>query len=306
MSEPTRCGFVAIAGRPNVGKSTLLNRLIGQKISITSRKPQTTRHRLLGVKTLGPDQIVYVDTPGLQIQPTKAMNRYMNRAALSSLEDVDVVIGMVEALKWKDQDDFVLEQLRPLSCPIILAVNKIDRVEPREALMPYLQELASKLPRAEIFPLSARQGENVEALEREVRKYLPESPLLFPEDYVTDRSQRFLAGELIREKLMRALGEELPYQLTVEVEHFGAMREEEGRSTNKKLLHVAATIWVERSGQKRIVIGKQGQVLKQVGAAARAEMESLFAQKIYLQLWVKVRSGWSDDEQSLRQWGYGE
>jgi len=231
------------------------------------------------------------------------MNRYMNRAALSSLEGVDVVICMIEALQWQERDDYVVSRLQHVACPVILAVNKIDRITDRGKLLPFLDQITSKLPKAEVFPLSAKRGDNVDALEREVRKHLPQAPWLFPEDYITDRSQRFLAAELIREKLMRMLGDEIPYQLTVEIEHFGFMRVPENTS-KPPLLHLAAIIWVERPGQKRIVIGKHGQVLKQVGAAARQEMEVMFDSKIFLQLWVKVRAGWSDDERSLKQLGY--
>ncbi len=316
MSEttpfPTQCGYVAIAGRPNVGKSTLLNRLIGQKISITSAKPQTTRHRLLGIKTLEHTQIVYVDTPGLQAEPQRAMNRYMNRTAFSSLEGVDVLLCVIEAGNPRDRDEMVFAVLEKNHAPVILAINKIDRLKERGQLLPAIQELRERFAFAAIVPISAKQGDNVQALETEILRHLPQAPFVFPEDYITDRSQRFLAAELIREKLMRLLGAEVPYQLTVEIEHFGFMRPPQEDNTPKAnsarppLLHIAAVIWVERPGQKRIVIGNQGQVLKQVGTQAREDMEKLFDSKIFLQLWVKVRAGWPDDERMLTQLGYVE
>lgn len=292
------CGYVAIAGRPNVGKSTLLNHLLGQKLSITSRKPQTTRHTLLGIKTEGENQIIYVDTPGLQAQPQRALNRYMNRVAQGVLGQVDVMLFMVEALQWRDEDTHVLKLLQAQQVPILLLVNKIDKVKEREQLLPYLQKIAKQHDFLEVIPLSANRGDNLAELEQRLISLLPEGPPLFPDDYITDRSERFLASEMVREKLMRRLGAELPYRLSVEIEHFS--EEEEGR------LHIAAVIWVEKPSQKAIVIGKGGRLLKAVGTEARLDMENLFECKVFLQLWVKIKSGWSDDERTLKRFGYTE
>ncbi len=292
-----RCGFVALVGRPNVGKSTILNRLVGQKISITSRRPQTTRHRILGIKTDEQAQIVFVDTPGLHARQPRAMNRYLNRAAIDSLRDVDVVVFVVEGTRWQEDDDWVLEKLEQLSCPVILAINKIDRVADKTDLLPQLEVLSEKRAFAELIPICAKNGDHLQQLEAAVRKRLPESPPYYSEDQVTDRSERFLAAELVREKLFRKLGEEIPYGLTVEIERF---RKE------KKTLHVYALIWVEKDSQKAIVIGKKGERLKEVGTEAREDMQRIFGQKVFLQLWVKVKEGWADDERALRSLGYNE
>jgi GTP-binding protein Era len=289
------CGTIAIVGRPNVGKSTLLNRLIGQKLSITSRKPQTTRHRILGIKTTASAQLIYVDTPGVHRDGTRAMNRYMNRAALTAIHDVDAIVFVTEGLQFTDEDQFVLDQLRDAQAPVLLVINKVDEIAEKERLLPHLQHMAAKREFADIFPLSARKGDNVEALERKLVALLPEAEAVFPEDQLTDRNERFLAAEFIREKLMRALGQEVPYALTVEIEQF----KQEGR-----LRRIAAVIWVEREGQKRIVIGKSGEMLKNVGKQAREDMEKLFGGKVFLELWVKVREGWSDDDRALRSLGY--
>jgi len=294
-TDKFRCGFVALVGRPNVGKSTILNRLVGQKISITSRRPQTTRHRILGIKTDKHQQIVFVDTPGLHAKQPRAMNRYLNRAAVDILADVDVVVFVVDATRWQDDDDWVLEKLKNLSCPVIAAVNKVDRLGDKAALLPQLQMLADKHAFAEIIPLSAKTGDQLQTLEAAVRQRLPESPPFYAEDQVTDRSERFLAAELVREKLFRKLGEEVPYGLTVEIERF---KEE------NKVLHIYALIWVEKASQKPIVIGNKGQLLKDVGREARQDMQQAFGQKVFLQLWVKVKEGWADDERALRSLGY--
>jgi len=294
MSE-YRCGFVALVGRPNVGKSTILNRLVGQKVSITSRRPQTTRHRILGIKTMADAQIVFVDTPGLHARQPRAMNRYLNRAAADSLHDVDVVVLVLEGTRWLEDDDWVLEKLRQLSCPVIAVINKIDRVADKKALLPYLDELAHKRDFAALIPVCARTGAHLDELEAAVRNYLPESPPLFPEDQVTDRSERFLAAELVREKLFRKLGEEVPYGLTVEIESF---------KNDERTLHIHALIWVEKSGHKAMVIGAKGERLKAVGREAREDMEKIFGQKVFLQLWVKVKEGWADDERALHSLGY--
>ncbi len=291
----TRCGFVAIVGRPNVGKSTLLNHLVGQKVSITSSKPQTTRHRVIGIKTAEGAQAIYVDTPGLHGGRGRAIDRAMSRAALGALQDVDLVVFVVEALRWTGDDARVAERLRDLRVPVILAVNKVDRVERKEDLLPYLEELGTRGSFAEVIPVSARAGIQLDVLEREVGRRLPESAPLFSTDQVTDRSERFLAGEIIREKLMRRLGQEVPYRLTVEIERFS----EEGATTT-----IDAVIWVEKPGQKAIVIGAEGKMLKAVGEEARADIERMLEKRVYLGLWVKVREGWSDDDRALRQLGY--
>ena len=290
-----RCGYVALVGRPNVGKSTILNRLVGQKISITSRRPQTTRHRILGIKTDAAAQIVFVDTPGLHAQQPRAMNRYLNRAAADALRDIDVVVLVLEGTRWHEDDDWVLEMLQRVSCPVIAAINKTDRVTDKKALLPYLAALAEKRHFAALIPVCARTGERLNELEAAVRSYLPESPPLFPEDQVTDRSERFLAAELVREKLFRKLGEEIPYGLSVEIERF---------RTENSTLHIHALIWVEKSGHKPIVIGARGERLKEVGREAREDMERAFGQKVFLNLWVKVKEGWADDERVLQSLGY--
>lgn len=291
----TRCGYVAIVGRPNVGKSTLLNHILGQKLAITSRKPQTTRHNMLGIKTEGDVQAVYVDTPGLHKHNDKALNRYMNRSASSALKDVDVVVFVVDRTRWTDEDQLVLEKVQHVKCPILLAVNKSDRLEDKSELLPHLNWLAEQLPQAEIVPISALQGQNLDTLEKLVGERLPESEHFYPEDQITDRSSRFLAAELIREKIMRQLGAELPYQITVEIEEF----KQEGR-----ILHIHGLILVERDGQKKIIIGDKGERIKRIGADARKDMETMFDSKVMLNLWVKVKGGWSDDERALRSLGY--
>ncbi|PIA74693.1 GTPase Era [Ectopseudomonas toyotomiensis] len=291
----TRCGYVAIVGRPNVGKSTLLNHILGQKLAITSRKPQTTRHNMLGIKTEGEIQAVYVDTPGLHKQNDKALNRYMNRSASTALKDVDVVVFVVDRMRWTDEDQLVLEKVQHVKCPILLAVNKSDRLEDKSELLPHLNWLAEQLPQAEIVPISALQGQNLDTLEKLVGERLPESEHFYPEDQITDRSSRFLAAELIREKIMRQLGAELPYQITVEIEEF----KQEGR-----ILHIHGLILVERDGQKKIIIGDKGERIKRIGQEARKDMETMFDSKVMLNLWVKVKGGWSDDERALRSLGY--
>ncbi|MFP5382867.1 MAG: GTPase Era [Gammaproteobacteria bacterium] len=290
-----RCGYVAIVGRPNVGKSTLLNRLIGQKLSITSRRPQTTRHQVLGIATDGNVQAIYVDTPGMHRAANRAINRYMNRAAFSSLEGVDVVIFVVEGLKWTDDDALVLERLAGATAPVLLVVNKIDEMADKQKLLPHLQWLAQQFAFAEIVPLSARGGHNVDTLAKLVAARLPRQEHVFGPDELTDRSLRFLAAELIREKVMRQIGDEIPYQLAVEVESF----KEEGN-----LYHIHAAILVEKDGQKAIVIGRAGERLKKIGSQARQDMEKLFGCKVMLELWVKVRGGWADDERALKSLGY--
>lgn len=292
-----RCGYVAIVGRPNVGKSTLLNHILGQKLAITSRKPQTTRHNMLGIKTEGNVQAIYVDTPGLHKKSDKALNRYMNRSASAALKDVDVVVFVVDRDRWTEEDQLVLERVQYVQGPVLLAVNKTDRMDEKGDLIPHLSWLQEQLPNAELVPISALQGHNLDTLERLVAERLPEGDHFFPEDQITDRSSRFLAAELVREKIMRQLGAELPYQITVEIEEF----KQEGR-----VLHIHALILVERDGQKKIIIGDSGERIKRIGQDARKDMEVLFDSKVMLNLWVKVKGGWSDDERALRSLGYND
>lgn len=291
----TYCGYVAIIGRPNVGKSTLLNRILGQKLSITSHKPQTTRYQILGIKTENNRQTIYVDTPGLHRKIKYAINQYMNRVAQQALLDVDVIGFMVDALHWTEDDEWILSKLKKVKRPIILLVNKVDKVQPKSLLLPRLAELANKGTFTEIVPLSAKNGKNVAEFATLAAKLLPPGPFLFPDDQLTDRSDRFLAAEIIREKLTRALHQELPYALAVEIEEF---------KTKKKMLHISAVIWLERAGQKAIVIGEKGEGLKLIGQNARLELEKLFDKKIFLKLWVKVKENWSDDAKVLKSLGY--
>jgi GTP-binding protein Era len=292
-----RCGYVAIVGRPNVGKSTLLNHILGQKISITSRKPQTTRHQVVGIKTENNCQLIFVDTPGLHKDAGKAINRYMNRAASSAIKDVDLVVFVVDRTAWTEEDAMVLEQIQRAGLPTMLVVNKVDLLADKAELLPHLQVLADKGDFAAILPVSALHKHNVAELEAEILKLLPESKHFFPEDQITDRSQRFLAAEIVREKIMRQLGDELPYAITVEIEEFA----QEGA-----VLHISAVIFVERKGQKKILIGDKGSRLRSIGTDARRDMELLFDSKVMLRLWVKVKSGWSDDERALRSLGYDD
>lgn len=297
MTVSTRAGHAALLGRPNVGKSTLLNRLIGQKLSITAPKPQTTRHVISGIQTLPEAQIVYVDTPGLHRQNRRALNRYLNRAAASVLGYVDVVVFLIEALRWTEEDQEILRRLADYSGPVVLAVNKVDRVADKPRLLPFLREMAGRRTFAEVVPLAALKGDNVAALEQVIVRLLPIGEFLFPADQITTISERFLAAELVREKLTRLLREELPYALTVEIERFV----EEGR-----LARIHAVIWVERESQKGIVIGEGGATLREVGRQAREELERLLDRRVYLETWVKVREGWSDDERALRSLGYAD
>ncbi len=297
LNQTKKCGLVAIVGRPNVGKSTLMNNILEQKISITSKKPQTTRHRILGIHTEGDEQTVYVDTPGLHKEEKRAINKLMNRAASSALGDVEVVLFVVEALKWHEDDEMVLNKIRRSKKPTLLLINKVDTIKHKEELMPFLQMVSDKHTFEEIIPISAEKGTNVEPIKAAVSSFLPENPFFFPEDDVTDRSSRFMAAEIVREKLMRFMGEELPYSATVEIEQF---------KWDEKMWRINALILVEREGQKKMVIGKKGEKLKIIGRDARQDLERLLDAKVYLELWVKVKSGWADDERALRSLGYGE
>jgi len=292
-----RCGYIAIVGRPNVGKSTLLNHILGQKLSITSRKPQTTRHKLLGIKTTEDTQFIYVDTPGLHQGQKKAINRYMNRAVTTAIQDVDVVLFMIEKLQWLPEDEVVAQRLADVKCPVILVINKVDTIDDKEMLLPHIQKLLEQVNVEEIIPVSALNNQNLDRLEEIVRVRLPEDDFFYAEDQITDKSSRFLAAEIIREKITRQLGDELPYQMTVEIEEFT----QEG-----KILHINALILVEREGQKRILIGDKGDRLKKIGQQSREDMQTLFDSKVMLKTWVKVKSGWSDDERALRSLGYDD
>ena len=293
-SPPRRCGLVAIVGRPNVGKSTLLNALVGQKISITSKKPQTTRHRITGVRSAGATQFVFVDTPGFVARRGSALDRVLNRAVDGALADVDAVLFVVEAGRFGLDDAKVLA-LVPPDKPAILVANKVDAVRRRRELLPWLADMQQRHPFAEFVPMSARRQEDVERLCAIVEKHLPERPWLYDEEALTDRSERFLAGEIVREKLFRLTGDELPYTSTVVVDRY----EEEG-----SLRRIATTIVVEREAHKAIVIGAGGERIKRIGTEARIELERLLGAKVFLELWVKVRSGWADDEAHLRGYGY--
>ena len=295
-NQKTYCGFIAIVGRPNVGKSTLLNKILGQKISITSRKAQTTRHRIVGIHTEGAYQAIYVDTPGLHIEEKRAINRLMNRAASSAIGDVDLIIFVVEGTKWTEDDEMVLNKLRAAKAPVVLAINKIDNVKEKDELLPHITELSQKFDFVEILPISAQRGKNVHILQKIVRDSLREGVHHFPEEYITDRSQRFMASEIIREKLMRFTGEELPYSVTVEIEQF--------KVNERGVYEINGLILVEREGQKKMVIGAKGQKIKTIGIEARADMQRLFDAQVHLELWVKVKSGWADDERALRSLGY--
>jgi GTP-binding protein Era len=293
-----RCGIAALVGRPNVGKSTLLNALLGSKVSIVSPKPQTTRTRIHGVLTRPGLQIVFADLPGIHTKQPRAINRYMNRTALSSLADSDVNLFVIEALRWTDEDERALAELRQAGRPIVLVINKVDRAKPKERLLPFIDEIVRKADFAEVVPLSALKRNNLERLPDVIARYLPESPQLYPPDQLTDVSDRFMAAEIVREKLTRRLQEEVPYGLVVEIEGMGEAEDEPGK------LVIQAVIWVERTGQKAIVIGKGGELLKEVGRAARLELRHHFGKPVHLELWVKVREGWSDDESALRSFGF--
>ncbi|MFQ0996800.1 GTPase Era [Gilliamella sp. CG25] len=300
MTETTQhCGFVAIVGRPNVGKSTLLNQLLGQKVSITSRKAQTTRHRIVGIDTQGNDQIIYIDTPGLHIEEKRAINRLMNRAASSSIGDVELVIFVVEGTHWTDDDEMVANKLKDCKSPVLLVINKIDNVTDKTQLLPHIQEISQKINFLDVVPISAEKGEGIDIIKDIVKKHLPVGEHHFPEDYITDRSQRFMASEIIREKLMRFLGDELPYSVTVEIEQF-KVDERTG------MYRINGLILVERDGQKKMVIGNKGEKIKKIGIEARKDMQSFFDTKVHLELWVKVKAGWADDERALRSLGYSD
>jgi GTP-binding protein Era len=289
--------MVTLAGRPNVGKSTLLNRLVGLKISITSSRAQTTRHRLLGIKTTEYAQIVYVDTPGLHTDNNGVMNRYMNRVAAASLHDVDCVVLLIAAGGWTRGDEYPLKLATKPGIPVILAINKLDQLKDRARLLPLMESSSRKADFVEIVPVSARTGANIDDLEKAILKQLPEQPFLYPVDQISDRGERFLAAELIREQIFRGFQQEIPYDSAVRIEQFRRA---------KGALNIEATIWVEKEGQKPILIGKDGLRLKSIGSRARLAMQKQFGAKVHLQLWVKLRKGWADSETALRSLGYAD
>lgn len=291
----THCGYIALIGRPNVGKSTLLNRILQQKLSITSRKPQTTRHSIIGIRSEEDYQFVFVDTPGIHQGSKKAMNRIMNKTAQSVLRDVDVVVFLVDSMQWKAEDDYVLHLIKAVQVPCILAVNKVDKIADKSQLLPWLENVGQKHDFAAMIPLSAKTGVQVDSLLARLPAYMPEGPHLFPDDQITDRPTRFLCAELLREKIFRRCGQELPYSTTVDIESF----QEEGN-----LIRIHALILVDRDNHKRMIIGDKGSKLKEMASSARMDMEQLLGKKVFLQCWCKVKSGWSDDERLLKQLGY--
>jgi GTP-binding protein Era len=294
-SSTFRAGMVAIVGRPNVGKSTLVNALVGRKVSIVTAKPQTTRHRILGVVNRPEAQLVLVDTPGLHESARRVMNQYMNRVAISSSQDADVILFVVEAMRFTDEDVWVWERVRGLKQPLFLVVNKIDRVHPKDQILPFLEEMTQRIPASGIVPISALDSDNLDRLVNLVGSRLPVAPPLFAPDVLTDRDEPFHAAEIVREKLTLKLREELPYGINVQIERFA---EEEGR------IMIHAIIWVERAGQKAIVIGQGGERLREIGRLARIELNDSWQRPVHLELWVKVKENWADSEMALRQFGY--
>ncbi|MBN9287094.1 MAG: GTPase Era [Gammaproteobacteria bacterium 39-13] len=291
----TICGFIAIVGRPNVGKSSLLNSILGKKVSITSFRPQTTRYQVLGIKTQDNIQTVYVDTPGIHLGAKKALNRQMNKIAHQALIDVNAVVFMVEALKWTDEDEHICKTLKNTQCPLIVALNKIDLVPDKGALLSFIEKISQLLPTAQIMPLSVKKQIQVNELENLCRSYLPASPFYFPEDQIINHSEQFHISEIVREKLMRLLEKEIPYATSVQVETL---------EHKKHLIHVNALIWVEREGQKRVVIGEKGSKLREIGIKAREDLERYYGKKVCLKLWVKVNESWSDNMHALHSLGY--
>jgi GTP-binding protein Era len=289
------CGFVTLVGRPNTGKSTLLNCIIGQKLSITSRKPQTTRNHLLGIKSDDTSQIIFTDTPGLQKKPGNLFNRYMNREVFNALSNIDVVVHVIEALNWNEYDENVYKHISKLPAPVILAINKTDRIKNKQDLLPFIDELNTRGFYKEIIPISAKTGQNINVLIESIRKLLPSGEALFPNEQITDRNERYFAAEFIREKLTRSLGDELPYNISITIDRFQVLQ---------RIIKISATIWVANEGQKKIVIGKNGTVLKQAGQLARKDMENMFGKKVFLETWVKIKDKWTSSTQALKQFGY--
>lgn len=291
----TKSGYAALIGRPNVGKSTLLNALLGEKVSIISPKPQTTRWQILGIKTFEDAQIVFVDTPGINREQKRAINRYLNRLASHVLQDADVIVFLIDAVSFRGEDEMVLEKLKHTNKPVILAINKIDLLKDKAELLPVIERMQKKYAFRQIVPISALDEDNLAALQTQIAKLLPPGPMLFPDDQVTDKSIRFRAAEIIREKIIQTTEEEIPYAISVEIEEL----KQEGEITE-----INAVIWVERQGQKIIIIGKKGAHLKKIGMRARLEIEKLIGTKVFLRLWVKIKENWTDDDRALRRFGY--
>ncbi len=307
LADNFRCGYVAIIGRPNVGKSTLMNHLLGQKLSITSRKPQTTRHRITGILTNEQMQAIFVDTPGIHAKEVRAINERMNKTATSALVDVDVVLFVVDSLKWVSDDELVFEKIKSLSVPVIAVINKSDTIKDKGELLPLIEKLYATQAFADVVPVSALRQHNLQQLEKVIEKYLPISEPIYDTEQITDRSERFLASEIIREKIMRTSGDEIPYDLTVQIDTFKeepAHQDPKTGKWRKACTFIDATVFVERQGQKVIIIGDKGEKIKQVGIDARQDMEKLFNKKVMLTIWVKVKRGWSDDERALTSLGY--
>tara|TARA_R110002096_G_scaffold61468_9_gene152785 strand:- start:1835 stop:2737 length:903 start_codon:yes stop_codon:yes gene_type:complete len=292
---PFKVGFVALIGAPNAGKSTLLNHLLGQKISITSRRPQTTRHRILGIKTTDTSQVVYVDTPGMHLGGKKALNKYLNKTADASMLGVDVIVWVKDDMKWDDNDRSIIEKLKQAGTPVVLAINKIDKINNKQSLLPFIQKISLEHAFKSIIPISALTGKQLDEFEGLLLDLLPEGDLMFPEDQITDSSERFMTTEIIREKLIRRLGQEIPHSVTISIDQF---------SVEEKITRIYAVIWVERDGQKNIVIGDKGAGLKEIGSQARVDLERMLDTKVYLNLWVKVKKNWSDSERDLGSLGY--
>jgi len=290
-----KSGFVALIGAPNAGKSTLLNNILGQKISITSRRPQTTRHRILGIKTTEESQVVYVDTPGMHLGGKRALNKYLNKTADVSMMGVDVVVWVKDDMQWDDIDISILEKLKSEGAPVVLAINKIDKISNKEVLLPFIQKISLEHDFKSIVPISALTGKQLGEFEELLIKLLPEADMMFPEDQVTDSSERFMTTEIIREKLIRRLGQEIPHSLSISIDQY---------KVEEKITRIYAVIWVEREGQKNIVIGGKGSGLKEIGTEARLDIEKMLGTKVYLNLWVKVKKNWSDNERELISLGY--
>ena len=295
MSDAFKCGYVALVGKPNTGKSTLMNALVGEKLSITAHRPQTTRHQILGIKTTADYQCIFIDTPGIHDQQGKAIHRYMNRAARSSLDDADLICVLVEVGQFGQEDEKILRSVADYR-NLIVVLNKIDQ-QTYAACLPVMRQISRVLPDAECVPVSALTGENLDRLEQVLLAHLPPGPAQFPDDQLTDKSMRFIAAECVREKLFRVLNQELPYSITVNIDHY---------VEETDITRISATIWVERKSQKSIVIGKGGKLLKKVGTLARSDLEALTGSRVYLQLWVKLREDWADDEKSLASFGYSD
>ncbi|MBA2648598.1 MAG: GTPase Era [Legionella sp.] len=289
------CGYIALVGRPNVGKSTLLNKILQQKLSITSKKPQTTRHSILGIQNKGEHQYIYVDTPGIHLGSTKAMNRMMNKTAIRVLRDVDVIAFLVDGTHWKEEDEYVLSLIKNTKVPCLLVVNKVDKIGDKDQLLPWIEQISQLHEFAAIMPLSAKTGVQVDTFQDKLTAFLPEGPHLFPKDQLTDRPVKFLCSELLREKIFRFCGQELPYSVTVDIESF---KEE------PELVRIHALILVDKENHKRMIIGDKGQKLKEMATSARLDMEKLLNKKVFLQCWCKIKSGWSDDVRMLKQLGY--